>query len=105
MSLVRMFLPAGLAALALLARADEAGDRHFVERVQPLLESRCLSCHGPDKVKGGLRLDSREAVLKSGDSGQPAVVPGKPEVSLLLHAVMHSKKDLEMPPKEKLTAK
>src|SRR6185503_18538332 len=58
--------------------------------------------HGPDKVKGGLRLDSREAILKGGDNG-PALVVGKPSESLLLQAVMHSKKDLEMPPKEKLT--
>src|SRR5690349_10995811 len=80
-----------------------AADRHFTDFVAPLLQSRCVSCHGPDKVKGGLRLDSREAALKSGDSGRPAIVPGKPDESLLLHAVMHSKKELEMPPKEKLT--
>ena len=85
------------------AHASEEADRLFSEKVWPLLESRCVSCHGPDKVKGSLRLDSREAVLKAGDSGQAAVVPGKPADSLLLHAVMHSKKELEMPPKEKLT--
>ena len=89
-------------AALVVARANVAGDRHFVERVKPLLESRCVSCHGPDKVKAGLRLDSREAALKGGENG-PAVVPGKPSESLLLQAVMHSKKDLEMPPKEKLT--
>ena len=82
--------------------ADDAADRHFTARVQPLLESRCISCHGPDKVKGGLRMDSREALIKGGESG-PALVPGEPSDSLLLQAVMHSKKDLEMPPKEKLT--
>jgi len=85
------------------AHAVDDADRHFSEKVWPLLESRCVSCHGPDKVKGSLRLDSREAILKAGDSGEAAVVPGKPAESLLLHAVMHSKKDLEMPPKEKLT--
>lgn len=94
-------LAALLGAFATVASADST--THFRDKVQPLLESRCVSCHGPDKVKGGLRLDSREAVLKAGDSGEPAVVPGQPEKSLLLHAVMHAKKDLEMPPKEKLT--
>lgn len=89
------------AASAMVASANS--EAHFRDKVQPLLESRCISCHGPDKVKGGLRLDSREALLKAGDSGEPAVVPGQPEKSLLLHAVMHAKKDLEMPPKEKLT--
>jgi hypothetical protein len=76
--------------------------RLFIDKVKPLLDSRCISCHGPDKVKGGLRLDSREALIKGGDSG-PALNPGKPAESLLLQAVMHTKKDLEMPPKEKLT--
>jgi len=87
---------------ALGVRADEAAERHFVERVKPLLESRCVSCHGPDKVQGGLRLDSREAALKGGDTA-PAVVPGEPSKSLLLAAVMHARKDLGMPPKERLT--
>ncbi len=86
------------------AGADDAADRHFVDRVKPLLDSRCVNCHGPDKVKGGLRLDSRDAVLKAGESGQPAVVPRRPQDSLLLHAVMHSRKDLEMPPKEPLSS-
>src|SRR5688572_21465216 len=45
------------------------GEQHFVARVKPLLESRCVSCHGPDKQKGSLRLDSREAALKGGESG------------------------------------
>lgn len=88
---------------AMAARADAPADQHFTEKVRPLLESRCVSCHGPDKVKGGLRMDSRAALLKGGDTG-PALVPGKPSESLLLQAVMHSKKDLEMPPKEKLTS-
>ena len=83
-------------------RADDAAEKHFTARVLPLLELRCISCHGADKVKGGLRMDSREALLKGGENG-PALVPGKPSGSLLLQAVMHSKKDLEMPPKEKLT--
>lgn len=97
-----LLLASALAGLAVSACATEA-DQHFTDKVWPLLESRCVSCHGPDKVKGGLRLDSRDAILKAGDSGDRAVVPGRPADSLLLHAVMHSKKDLEMPPKEKLT--
>lgn len=102
LGIFRRFLLAAF-VLASNLRADEAADRHFAERVKPLLDSRCVSCHGADKVKGGLRLDSRAGVLKSGDSGSPAVVPGRPQDSLLLQAVMHVRKDLEMPPKEKLT--
>ena len=82
--------------------ADDAAIRHFHDKVKPLLSSRCISCHGPDKQKGSLRLDSRTAALKGGDNG-PALVPGKPAESLLLRAVMHAAPDLEMPPKEKLT--
>ncbi len=89
-------------AAAFATHANDADGRHFRERVKPLLESRCVSCHGPDKVKGALRLDSREALLKGGENG-PAIVPGQPAQSLLLQAVMHTKKDLEMPPKDKLT--
>lgn len=94
-----------LALLAgmLTAHAGADEDAHFLNKVRPLLDSRCISCHGTDKVKAGLRLDSRAAALKGGDSG-PALVPGKPQESLLLQAVMHAKPDLEMPPKEKLTA-
>jgi hypothetical protein len=77
-------------------------ERLFLTKVKPLLDSRCVSCHGAEKVKAGLRLDSREASLKGGESG-PAVVPGKPGESLLLTSVMHAKEDLKMPPKEKLT--
>src|SRR5689334_22058428 len=84
------------------ARADLAPARLFVEKVKPILDSRCVSCHGTEKQKGGLRLDSREAALKGGENG-PALVPGKPEQSLLVQAVMHTKPDLGMPPKEKLT--
>ncbi len=101
-----MHLPTATLAVLLsatvLARAETPGGRHFTEKVKPLLDSRCVSCHGPDKVKAALRLDSRAAMLKGGENG-PAVIPGKPNDSLLLQAIMHTKKDLEMPPKERLT--
>jgi hypothetical protein len=93
---------AGLLVTTVALRGDDAADRHFVDRVKPLLDSRCVSCHRPDKVKGGLRLDSRAAVLQGGESG-PAIVPGKPAESLLVQAVTHQRKAPEMPPKEKLT--
>src|SRR5207245_310647 len=53
------------------------------------------------KIKGGLLLDSRQALLKGGDSG-PAVVPGDPEKSLLIQAVRYLDEDLQMPPKHRL---
>ncbi|MDB5298440.1 MAG: hypothetical protein JWO87_103 [Phycisphaerales bacterium] len=95
----------GLVLLALpLKAADRTGDRLFLDNVKPLLDSRCISCHGPEKQEGGLRLDSRDTILKGGESG-PGVVPGKPAESSILQAVMHVRADLKMPPKEKLTEK
>src|SRR5438132_4151275 len=79
---------------------ETKGDDFFEKQVRPVLATYCLECHGPQKQKGGLRLDSREAVLKGGDSG-PAIVPGKPNESLLVTAV-HYEKELQMPPKGRL---
>jgi mono/diheme cytochrome c family protein len=91
-------------ATAKTAPAAEPGpakyDRYF-NQIKPLLQAKCIGCHGPDKQKGGLRLDSQVALLKGGDSG-PAIVAGEPEKSLLIQAVRHAHKDVQMPPKEKL---
>jgi mono/diheme cytochrome c family protein len=75
----------------------------FEKKVRPVLADQCFKCHGPDKQKGGLRLDSRAALLVGGDSG-PAIVPGKPEASLLVKAVAHAEDVSQMPPKGKLAA-
>jgi hypothetical protein len=69
----------------------------FEKKIRPVLHAQCLPCHGPDKQKAGLRLDSRRAILRGGDSG-PALVPGDPEKSLLLKAVRQTDPDLAMPP-------
>ena len=79
MPVVRIILLLCLAVLS--APAVESPAQHFLTFVKPLLDSRCVSCHGPDKVKASLRLDSREALLRGGDSG-PVVIPGKPADSL-----------------------
>lgn len=69
-----------------------------------LLHSKCISCHGPDKMESGLRLDTREFVLKGGDRG-PAVVEGNQAESLLLNCVTGlSGEELRMPPKNPLSA-
>ena len=73
----------------------------FEARVRPILVDQCVKCHGPKKQSSGLRLDSREAMLKGGDSG-PAVVPSKPDESLLIQAVGHTHAELKMPPSGKL---
>jgi cytochrome c553 len=67
----------------------------FESKIRPLLVNSCFDCHTSDE-KGGLRLDSREAVLTGGESG-PAIVPGDPDGSLLLKAVRHVQGISKMP--------
>lgn len=80
---------------------SEEGLSFFEKEVRPLLIDRCLECHGEEKQKGGLRLDARDWVLQGGDTG-PAVVPGKPDQSLLLTAVRYEDPHLQMPPENPL---
>src|SRR5262245_30441919 len=89
------------------ARADDPkpdpAQAEFVENpVRPLLAENCFQCHGAEKQRGGLRLDSRAAVLKGGDSGA-VVVPGEPDKSRLVKAVHYTSDTLRMPPKGKLS--
>ena len=81
--------------------ASDAED-HFERNVRPLLIERCHKCHAGAMAKGGLKLDSRSALLQGGESG-PAVVAGRPDDSRLLHAVRHED-GLEMPPDGKLSS-
>ncbi len=106
-----LLITAGVAALIACPREradsqeaptfDAASVEFFQAKVKPLLESRCFECHGPDakKLKGGLSLASRADMLRGGDSGA-AIVPGKPEESLLVKAINYV--DFEMPPKSRL---
>ncbi|HXI49964.1 MAG TPA: c-type cytochrome domain-containing protein, partial [Candidatus Saccharimonadales bacterium] len=59
----------------------------FESKIRPVLADNCYKCHsqGAEKIKGGLLLDTRDGVLKGGNTG-PAIVPGQPEKSLLLTA-------------------
>src|SRR5262245_49024258 len=78
---------------------------NFNRDVQPLFQQRCYECHGEKKQKSGLRLDRKSSVFTGGDSGKPAVVPGKSTESPLFQRVTSEDKDEVMPPKgERLTA-
>ena len=90
-----------LAVSAVFGLAAAGNDAVFFEtRIRPLLAKHCYSCHGQTEI-AGLRLDSREGLLRGGKSG-PAVVPGKADSSLLLEAVEHRHSRLRMPPGRKL---
>ena len=68
--------------------ALSAADLQFFEtKIRPVLTDQCYKCHShqADRVKGGLMLDSRDALLKGGNTG-PAVVPGNPDDSVLIQA-------------------
>ena len=71
----------------------------FVQEVRPIFEKHCHSCHGPDKQKGGLRLDVKSAAFKGGETHAPNILPGNTEQSSLLSAVRGGDEDLKMPPK------
>ncbi len=70
----------------------------FSKDVWPLLESSCISCHGPEKQKGGLRLDSKSAAFRGGDDGS-VIVPGRSAQSLLIRLVTGEEPDRVMPAK------
>src|SRR5581483_10497975 len=98
-----------LATAGLPARADEKavdgtlGLKFFEKKIRPILVEHCYSCHSDQarKLKGGLRVDGRDFLLKGGDSG-PVVVPGHPEKSRLIEAISYQNPDLQMPPRGKL---
>ena len=97
-----------LAALAgpIGATPPSAEQIEFFEKsVRPVLVAHCSGCHSAtaSKVRGGLKVDSLQALLAGGESG-PAIVPGDPDASLLVLAIRYEDPDTEMPPKGKLPA-
>src|ERR1044072_4233640 len=83
------------------------GDLEFFEKkIRPVLESSCYMCHSTSsrKPQGGLLLDSREGMLKGGNSGQAAITPGDPDRSPLIKALRYSDPKLQMPPAGQLPA-
>ncbi len=89
----------GLVAMAGF-RAQAADKVSFNRDIRPLLSDTCFQCHGPDEAKreSGLRLDLREAALKPAESGEIAIVPGKPEQSELIKRLTSTDRDEVMPP-------
>jgi hypothetical protein len=103
----RLALIVSMTLLGRAAASDFSPEQadFFESKIRPVLADHCFKCHSANvkKVKGGLHLDSREAMLKGGDSG-PALVPERPEKSRLIEAVRYENVDLQMPPKGKLPA-
>src|SRR5882672_2325855 len=99
MSLLQRLIPAALLLLALSGPVRSDDDKpEFSKDIQPILKAHCLACHTHGQVKGELRLDTIELMLKGGESG-PAIVKGDAEKSLL-YQVVAGKEELVMPPKK-----
>ena len=85
---------------------DKAGFDFFEAKIRPVLVRHCYQCHSAKAaatkmLKGGLQVDTREGLLRGGETG-PALLAGQPEKSLLIAALKHD--GLEMPPKNRLPA-
>ncbi len=105
----RHFLTLIALLIPVSAGAEEIAPKHlefFEKNIRPVLVEKCYKCHAEDaeKIKGDLLLDTREGMLRGGETG-PAVVPGDLKKSLLIEAIRYRDEDLEMPPKEQLSEK
>ncbi|MEQ1853150.1 MAG: PSD1 and planctomycete cytochrome C domain-containing protein, partial [Chthoniobacteraceae bacterium] len=105
----RLFLALLPIATGACLHADDGPDALFVRRIEPLIQEKCIACHGKDreKIKSDYDMTTREAFFRGGESGSAAVVAGKPEKSPVYLSVLRTHDDWEpMPPKEndKLTA-
>lgn len=103
---IRLVLVIFVVALSIKTRAaDSAPSREqldfFEQKIRPLLIERCYKCHADKQAKGGLRLDDRPAWQKGGDTG-PALIPGKPDESLLVKAIRYQSDEVKMPPAGRL---
>ncbi|MEI6527561.1 MAG: c-type cytochrome domain-containing protein, partial [Planctomycetota bacterium] len=89
--------------LLLLCHSAHAADElSFSRDVRPILSEMCFSCHGPDEKgrKGELLLSEMAGALQGGQSGQPAIVPGKPALSEMIKRLHSQDPDERMPPGE-----
>jgi hypothetical protein len=102
---IALLLTLHTGSVAMATPADEAKIAFFEKTIRPILIKRCYECHSAEsgKTKGGLSIDSREAILKGGDSG-PALVAGNPEKSHIIESIRYKNEDLQMPPKGAMPA-
>src|SRR5262244_503900 len=95
----------GSASIQLVSQAADSSNAKldfFEKKIRPVLVEHCYKCHSAQakKLRGGLRLDLKAGWQKGGDSGKPAIVPGKPDESPLIRAVRHDDDVEAMPPNQ-----
>ncbi|HKQ38676.1 MAG TPA: c-type cytochrome domain-containing protein [Verrucomicrobiae bacterium] len=76
-------------------------DLTFAKDIKPIIEKSCLKCHSGEKPKSKYRVETLEAMIKGGESGDAAIIRGKSEKSPLIHYVADLVVDMEMPPTDK----
>lgn len=98
----------GIALILLAGAKDASGDEprviDFNTEIEPILINNCIDCHGPDEQESDFRVDRLASLLAGGNSGEPAIVAGKPSNSFLLKLIRHQQPDWEMPPDGRLSA-
>ena len=98
------FVVVALSSAALVSAAEFKSEHYefFEKKIRPVLVEHCYKCHSAssEKLKGELFLDTKEGMLKGGESGKPAVVPGDADKSRLIEAIRYGNEDLQMPPKK-----
>src|SRR5688572_27975552 len=116
MSIAALFFSIGVAARSANAAPDAkaqatpppdpAGVEFFETKIRPVLAESCYTCHSSSAkdLKAKLLLDTRDGILKGGESELPAIVPGDLDESTLIRAIRHEDEGLTMPPKKKLPA-
>ena len=100
MSYINLVKPLVVSSFLALASTLAAAEVDFKRDIQPVFADKCYSCHGPEKQKGGLRLDRKKDALQGGDSGK-VIVPGKAGESVIIRNVSGVDPDNVMPPKGK----
>lgn len=96
-AILTLFKPASANEPLPAAAPDVHSAVQFGRDIRPIFAEHCLDCHGPDTQEADLRLDSKASVLRGGESGEPAVVPGNSDRSELIRRVTSAQVDLRMP--------
>jgi len=99
----------GIASVAFAAEPDISKlpppaakkDVSYATDIKPIIEKSCVKCHSGEKPKSKYRIDTRESMIKGGESGDAAIIPGKSEKSPLVHFIADLVVDMEMPPLDK----
>jgi mono/diheme cytochrome c family protein len=98
------WLATSAVSIAADAPPNPEGLKLFEAKIRPILADNCVGCHGPDKQKGKLRLDTREGLIKGGmdeDKVVKVIEPGDPDKSMIIEAVNYKNEDIQMPPPKK----